>query len=98
MPPERTVTTEAGVLTEGDGRFITVEALPHDLKNNVDHIRFSAKFQSDARLEIHSVAIQPFRDDITPHFHMGVQLEPEKLDDFITALEMIRHEYLGGIE
>ena len=97
MPTERTVTTEAGVLPETDSRFITVEAIPHDLKNNVDHVRFSGKFQSDARLEVHSIAIQSFRDETTPHFRTGVQLEPEKLDNFITALEMIRHRFLGGV-
>lgn len=89
--------TEAGELPETDDRFVTVEALPHDFENSTEHVRFSVKFESDARLELQSIAIQPFRDDTTPHFHMGVQLDPAKLDDYITALEMIRHEYLGGV-
>lgn len=98
MSAERTVLTDAGELPETDDRFVTVEALPHDLENSTDHVRFSVKFQSGARLEVHSIAIQPFRDETTPHFHMGVQLEPGKLDDYIVALEEIRHQFLGGFD
>lgn len=94
MSDTRPVTTEAGELAESHPRFETVEAIIHDLENRLHHVRFAAKFQSEARLEVEAISIQPFVDESTPDRNTGVQLEPEKLDDFITALEMIRHRYL----
>lgn len=80
---------------EGDPRFETADAFPDDLDNNVHHVRVSVKFASEARLEVKCIAIQPFKDESIPHGRMGVQLEPARLDDLITALELIRHQHLG---
>lgn len=81
-------------LFDGDPRFESVGAVPNTLKNDIHHVRSSVKYESDARLELQSIAIQPFVDENTPHGRMGVQLDPRSFDDFLSDLYVIENDYL----
>lgn len=77
-------------------RFETVDVVHDGLDNKNHHTRVSVKYQTGSQLEIDSLAIQPFMDKTTPNRNMGFQFHPDQLDDLITALELIRYEYLTG--
>ena len=75
----------------GNSAFETQARIPDETGNKVDHIKVSAKI-SDGDLD--AIAVQPFIDETTPHGQMGVQFQPEYLDDVIDAMEFIRMDHL----
>lgn len=76
------------------GNFETVDVIQDGLNNSNHHTRVSVKYKTGSQLEIDSLAIQPFKKESVPDRNTGFQFHPDQLDDLITALELIRYDYL----
>lgn len=73
-------------------QFETYGVVPNEPHERIHHDRISKKYTDETQTELESVAIQPFVDEETPHGRMGVQIDPDHLDDVINYLEIIQME------
>jgi hypothetical protein len=70
-------------------QFETYGALSNETENNLHHERVSVKYTDETQEEVHSIAIQGFVDETTPHARMGTQIDPAKISQLIEKLELI---------
>ena len=88
--------TEIGELVDDHPRFRTVDAVLNTVQKGVHHDRFSVEYKNEHRSEVRAIAVQAYESKDDRNTSWAIRLDPSKIDDYITALEVIRHEYLGG--
>lgn len=71
-------------------RFETVEAVLNGVQRGVQHDRFSIEYEDEEQDVVRTIAIQAFEDEESVNTSWGIRLDPVQIDEYITALEMIR--------